>query len=74
MNITRLMKNFQQLCFPTPKILLGRWNIDNYKKTILKINYANEDNSLCNHELVQKDNLFDDTLYIYMMGYESVHK
>jgi hypothetical protein len=30
--------------FKQQKIPLGRWNIHNYKETILKIDYANKDN------------------------------
>ena len=54
--------------------ILGRWNINNHRKTILKIKYANEDNcGISGNKSIkqQKDN--DDNQYIYMMGYDSVH-
>ena len=50
------------------KTPLGRWTVHNQRETSLKIKYANEDNSLP----VQTDRLEQN--YIYMMGYESVHK
>lgn len=59
------LNNIKRLfIFPSNKILLGRWKIDDYKKTILKINYANVDNSvnlLCND---------DNNDYIYMMVHD----
>ena len=60
------------------KVPLGRWNIHNYKETMLKIKYATEDNCgvfYKNTTQIQKKNELDyDNEYIYMMGYESVHE
>jgi len=60
---------------------LGRWNIHNYRETMLKIKYATEDNcgisyhNYKNITQIQQHNASDndDNKYIYMMGYESVH-
>lgn len=59
-----------------PKTLLGRWNIHNYRETMIKVKYATEDN--CGISYIKKtpepnDNN-DNNEYIYMMGYESTHK
>ena len=51
---------------------LGRWNINNYSQSMLKLKYATEDN--CGISQTQQNNEFDDdNKYIYMMGYESMH-
>jgi len=54
---------------------LGRWNINNDVETILKIKYANEDNcGISGNNSKKQNNVLDDNQYIYMMGYESIHK
>lgn len=68
---------------------LGRWNIHNYSKTTLKVKYANEDNCFYSNNYKQELPSLpvelpslptklqvepDDNEYMYMMGYESVHK
>lgn len=59
------------------KMPLGRWNIHNYRETTLKIKYATEDN--CGFSYYDSKNVTqiqetDEIEYIYMMGFESVHK
>ena len=59
------------------KMPLGRWNIHNYRETTLKIKYATEDN--CGFSCYDSKNVTqieetDELEYIYMMGFESVHK
>ncbi len=56
------------------KLPLGRWNIDNYNQTLLKIKYANEDNCgvCCKNDKYTKYENEDENKYIYMMGYESI--
>ena len=64
------------------KIPLGRWNIHNSRETTLKIKYATEDNcgfSYTNYKNITPTFEYNDldldyNTYIYMMGYESVHK
>ena len=71
------------------KTPLGRWNISNYRETMLKLKYANEDNcGISSHNYknmthIQKNNDLDnykdnykdkDKEYMYMMGYESAHE
>ena len=57
---------------------LGRWNVDNYIQTTLKIQYANEDNcGTCGDynntkQIPANDNDEDDELYVYMMGLDTV--
>lgn len=85
MNAKRILDIFKRMYFTPVNQPLGRWNINNnYKQTMLKIKYANEDNcgisginyintpqKQTNNEI---NNEIDDNLYIYFMGYESVHK
>jgi len=55
---------------------LGRWSIDNHRQTMLKIQYANEDNcGSCGDSNIdnnQGNRVFDaandDEVYLYMMG------
>ena len=66
------------------KTPLGRWNMNNHRETMLKIKYANEDNcgisgnNYKNTNKIQQNNEynknqeFDDNLYIYSMGYDSL--
>lgn len=76
MNFSRILRfiNNSQMNLP-----LGRWNIHNHKKTVLKIKYANEDNCgisgniSINTTNKQEKNLLEDGDYVYMLGYESVH-
>jgi hypothetical protein len=80
MNAKRIYDIFKQARLGHVKIPLGRWNTThNYGQTTLKIKYANEDNSYCyykNTNQTQQNNeneeLDDDSLYIYSMGYESL--
>jgi hypothetical protein len=61
------------------KTPLGRWNIHNYRETMLKMKYATEDNCCISYQnyknisQIQQNNQLDDNKYIYMMGYESAH-
>lgn len=68
----------QSSLFPQVKTPLGRWNIHNYSKTMLKNKYANEDNCFYSNNYIQEPRSQptepDDNEYMYMMGYESVHK
>jgi hypothetical protein len=82
--ISRSMANiFKHLFFQQVKTPLGRWNINNFRQTSLKIRYANEDNcGTCgeyyknttknseNNEYKQNEEL--EKQYIYMMGSESL--
>lgn len=72
MNFKSIIEIFKSSA-PLYKTPLGRWNIHNYRETTLKIKYATEDN--CGVSGQEKNRLSDndDTKYIYMMGYESVH-
>jgi hypothetical protein len=72
MKFKSIIENFHRSFLPHVKPCLGRWNIHNYRQTMLKIKYANEDN--CGISGNYKNNKLDDNNeYIYMMGYESVH-
>jgi hypothetical protein len=54
--------------------LLGRWTNHNHKQTMIKINYANEDNcGISGNYKPQKNVQLEDIDYIYIMGYETVH-
>jgi hypothetical protein len=69
------------LYYPHVKLPLGRWNIHHYRETALKIKHGNEDNcGLSSHiyknikQIDQTNKVDGDNKYIYMMGFESVHK
>jgi len=62
-NILELFKRSGQVKTP-----LGRWRVHHDRETILKIKYANEDNCGISCLLPPSDP------YLFMMGYESVHK
>jgi len=60
---------------------LGRWNVHSHKQTMLKIQYANEDNcgtcgdSNSNHietKHERNQDFDEDDQYVYMMGLETV--
>jgi hypothetical protein len=72
MNVRSIIEIFRRV--PQVKMPLGRWNIHNYSETILKVQYATEDNCGVAHNIKQKTEFEEDNEYIYMMGYESVHK
>lgn len=79
MNFKNIIGIFKGISRSHVKPTLGRWNIHNYRETILKLKYATEDNcgiSYHNYKNItqtQKNNeLDDDNKYIYMMGYESL--
>jgi len=80
MNSRSIISIFRCVYFPPVKMHLGRWNIHNDKETILKIQYATEDNcgiscyNYKNTTQVKENNKLDDNKYIYMMGYESAHE
>ena len=78
MNIRSIIAFLKGTSFTHLNTPLGRWNHrHNYQKTTLKIKYATEDNCAFNHTLSHSHTHFyhdDDYKYIYMMGYESVHK
>lgn len=75
------LRLFTKSLSSSSKTPLGRWNINNYRETSLKIKYANEDNCgvCCNNNnkesvnIIEKKDELDDNEYIYAMGYESVH-
>ena len=72
MNAKRILDIFKRMYFTPVNQPLGRWNINNnYKQTMLKIKYANEDN--CGISGNKYKNETDEDQYIYMMGYESTH-
>ncbi len=79
MNAKRILDIFKRMYFTPVNQPLGRWNINNnYKQTMLKIKYANEDNcgiSGNKYKNIKNElkNELDDNQYIYMMGYESTH-
>ncbi len=81
MNFKNIIGFFKRTSLSHDKTHLGRWNIHNYKETILKIKYATEDNcGITYHncqnipQTQQNNELYDDNKYIYMMGYESAHE
>ncbi len=84
MNFRSIREIFKRVSLSDVKMPLGRWNIHNYKETTLKIKYATEDNcGISCHSYKREmqpmqpmklNELEDETLYIYMMGYESVHQ
>lgn len=68
MNFKSITQFLKRTSTPHVNIPLGRWNIHNYRETVIKIKYANEDNcGVCCH------NYKNIKEYIYIMGYESVH-
>ncbi len=44
MNSTRVLELFKRVYLTQVNAHLGRWKSHNYKQTVLKIKYANEDN------------------------------
>ena len=84
MNIRSIIGFLKGTSLSPIKMPLGRWNIHNYRETTLKIKYATEDN--CGFSYHNSKNIvptfenkdvdldLDYNTYIYMMGYESVHK
>jgi hypothetical protein len=77
-NIIQMLKH---LSLPNVNPPLGRWNIHNYKQTMLKLKYANEDNCGISYDnykniknIQQNNNLDDNKEYMYMMGYESLRE
>ena len=79
MNFRSILGIFKGTSVSHVKPPLGRWNIHNYRETMLKLKYATEDNcGISYHDYknttqLQKNNeLHHDNPYIYMMGYESV--
>jgi hypothetical protein len=75
MNAKRILDIFKRASLEHVKTPLGRWNINNYRETTLKIKYANEDNcGVCCKNITQiQENNENEDLYIYSMGYESSH-
>lgn len=76
-----IIQIFKRLTLPHVNPPLGRWNIQNYKETALKVKYANEDNCgvSCHNfqnttQIQQNNESHKDDEYCYMMGYESVHR
>lgn len=67
-----MMSNLSNL-----KVPLGRWNILNHDKSMLKVKYATEDNCfMSSHNRgsnVEDLAIKEEKKYIHMMGYESVH-
>jgi hypothetical protein len=79
MSVRNSVSILKKIFIPQVTPMLGRWNRNNYKETALKIKYANEDNcGVCcgseNTVEAPQNNNIDETEYIYLMGYESVHK
>jgi hypothetical protein len=69
-----IIQIFKRLSLPHVSPPLGRWNIQNYRETALKVKYANEDNCGVSSAQIQQNIGSDkDDEYYYMMGYESVH-
>jgi hypothetical protein len=69
-----IVQIFKRLSLPHVNPPLGRWNIQNYRETALKVKYANEDNCGVSSAQIQQNNESDkDYEYVYMMGFESVH-
>lgn len=75
MNLKSIIQLFKHTSLPHVKTPLGRWNIHNYNETTLKIKYATEDNcGISNYNYKNEQNVeLNDSQYIYIMGYESVH-
>ncbi len=73
MNVRSIIGFLKGASLSHSKSPLGRWNIHNYKETMLKIKYATEDN--CGFSYIKPNQMQknDGLEYIYMMGYESVH-
>jgi hypothetical protein len=76
-----IIQIFKRLTLPHVNPSLGRWNIQNYRETALKVKYANEDNCgvSCHNfqnttQIQQNNESQQDDEYCYMMGYESVHR
>ena len=79
MSIRNSVGILKKIFHPDVTPLLGRWNRNNYKETSLKIKYANEDHcGVCSNSEntmeAPNNNKADETEYIYLMGYESVHE
>ena len=85
MNFKSIVAFFKVSSLSRAKVApLGRWKLDNYKETTLKTKYATEDNcGICYHDCRNVTQLSNNKInkiesdynnYIYMMGYESVHK
>jgi len=79
MSVRNSVSILKKIFHPDVTPLLGRWNRNNYKETVLKIKYANEDHcgvcSSSEHTMeATTNNSHDETDYIYLMGYESTHK
>ena len=72
MNIASIINIFKHACLTHVKTPpLGRWNINNYKETMLKMKYATEDNCgiswYDNKNIIQQNKvLYDDNIYIYI--------
>jgi hypothetical protein len=66
-----MMSNLSKL-----KVPLGRWNILNHDKSMLKVKYATEDNCfMSSHNRgsnVEDLAIGEEKKYIHIMGYESV--
>ncbi len=78
MNLRSIILGLKQTYLSNKKTPLGRWKIHNDRETKLKIKYATEDN--CGISYLKSKNItlqnieLNDNEYMYMMGYESVHK
>jgi len=78
MNFISIIRSLKNTSLPQVKTPLGRWKIHNDKETKLKIKYATEDN--CGLSYIKSKNItmqnieLNDNEYMYMMGFESVHK
>jgi hypothetical protein len=80
MFVKTIIQIFTRMSLPHVSPPLGRWNIQSYRETALKVKYANEDNcGISSHNYqkttqIQQNNESDEhNEYVYMMGYESVH-
>lgn len=82
MNLRSIFGVFKGTPLLRVKIHLGRWNTHhNYRESMLKMKYANEDNCGFSYhncknitQIEENKELHDNNDYIYMMGYESIHK
>ena len=77
MSVRNSISILKKIYLPHVTPLLGRWNMHNSEETTLKIKYANEGNcGVCDSISLEapKKKMMDEDEYIFLMGYESVHK
>lgn len=81
MNFKHIIEVLKAASRKQVKTPLGRWNIDNHKRTKLKINYANEDHcGSCAEYIIIKQQIHtanqqrhkEEEIYMYMIGLEAL--